>query len=51
MCHPERRGEKNLDPLLFSVKQTVVWLKYAQGTISLFVFKHVKKVRTCGSLV
>ena len=46
----ERRKKSWSSPFL-SVKQTVVWLKYAQGNISLFVFDYVKKVRTCGSLV
>ena len=44
-CHPERKREKNLDPLHFFVKQTVVWLKFAQEKISLFVFEYVKKAR------
>ena len=38
----ERRKKSWSSPFL-SVKQTVVWLKYAQGNISLFVFEYVKK--------
>ena len=40
----EKRKKSRSSPF-FSVKQTVVWLKYAQENISLFVFEYVKKVR------
>ena len=46
----ERKKQSRSSPFL-SVEQTVVWLKYAQENISLFVFEYVKKVRTYGSLV
>ena len=46
MCHhPERKRKKSRSSSFSSVKQTVVWLKYALENISLFVFEYVKKVR------
>ena len=38
----ERRKKSRSSPFL-SVKQTVVWLEYAQENTSLFVFEYVKK--------